>query len=971
MKKIFTRGSALFLAVLTLAAVLPVYVFSDGDACGSHSSESMVPVIEAVDGSSDWFGKTEGTCNLCGETVEAAEDMYGIVKHFTDVKENHWFMSEVAFCVRQGLVSGMTETIFAPNSNLTRAQFLTLLAKYDGVDLSVYDTADAGFEDVKSAHWFNEVVCWAVENGYTSGISETRFGPNNNITRAQLARFFYVYTEKNNYDVSEAADILAFPDAGKVQAWAEVPVKWAVAKGLIAGINGNLSPNGNATRAQAARIFMMYSATEQKKNELSVRFKEALDAGIAWEELADRPKHQIKGTELIKLFENAIDHLGKPDANGFILEQTEEYNGKKEVLRYELADFLYGVHKDVILDHDFTLSATAIRYEVGGAYNDCFIWGCKDIGEIDSVCNYRTEGCDFAIRAFDRITGEKLIELYDDITFRPVEVVTVEAAVESVFRFSRSFEKDPVYTDVSDDRAAKHTIDEELYTGETTLPDATNEDLPNWRGCNISYNSMFAGAICYNPDDVFAEANLDYLKDLGVNFVHIYLSWSYFQGPDHTFDNKVNLTRLEQLDEIISWCMERDIHIQLVFNDVPNLDWNNLGENPDWMGQWNSIFYDEAIRDNVTLFWRMLSKRYADIPNNYLSFNLMNECDPTDDENYLWAFEDAVSAIREATPDRVIVADVHTYTSAVTGESMAKLGCALSYHYYNLKDISVVTQEKEASDPGFYESIKGTPAFVNAHLYGPTYWNEALPDVAKGSLKFSGAVGGAILSVRIGDISWFETEMRISAEGKTLYQGMVPSNYIAEQDYFEIIGDGIVTVNIPEDATYFEISCPEGSCFTMSELSLSLKDGTDCLLYLLNDNWSGTELAKITVNEDGSCTGTIGLENIEQHGTSLCDLIAIGKKYGVDVMVGEFGFFESGVPMAAGISQEATEKMFADQINTFEKYDLAWCCEYIGRYALVTPAPYLSGIEYMDLEDSPYYVNLSMDAFFRKILSAK
>lgn len=86
----------------------------------------------------------------------------------------------------------------------------------------------------------------------------------------------------------------------------------------------------------------------------------------------------------------------------------------------------------------------------------------------------------------------------------------------------------------------------------TTLPDATNQDRPAWRGCNISFNSMFNGALCYNPDDTFAEGNLDYIKELGMNYVHLRLTWSYFQGPNFTADNVVNLLRLEQLDEIIS-----------------------------------------------------------------------------------------------------------------------------------------------------------------------------------------------------------------------------------------------------------------------------------------------------------------------------------------------------------------------------------------------------------------------------------
>ncbi len=210
----------------------------------------------------DSYGLEFSICTVCGFVAYNELPMREYVNPFKDVKESHWFYDAVEFCVKAGFVAGMTEDTFAPNNNLTRAQFLMMLAKGDGADLEQYKGVDSGFEDVKPSHWYNEVVCWAVENGYTSGLSETKFGPNNNITRAQLARFFYVYVEKNGMDVSESADLAEFPDASKVQSWAEVPVKWAVARGFIAGMNGKLEPNGNSTRAQAARIMMLVAQAE-------------------------------------------------------------------------------------------------------------------------------------------------------------------------------------------------------------------------------------------------------------------------------------------------------------------------------------------------------------------------------------------------------------------------------------------------------------------------------------------------------------------------------------------------------------------------------------------------------------------------------------------------------------------------------------------------------------------------------------
>lgn len=127
-------------------------------------------------------------------------------------------------------------------------------------------------------------------------------------------------------------------------------------------------------------------------------------------------------------------------------------------------------------------------------------------------------------------------------------------------------------------------------------------------------------------------------------------------------------------------------------------------------------------------------------------------------------------------------------------------------------------------------------------------------------------------------------------------------------------------------------------------------------------------MASVTVGEDGTCSSTFSLAELNL-GFNLADLINVGEQYGVDVMVGECGIFEGGEPMAAGISQAATEAILKDEIDLFEKFSLAWACEYTGRYALVTPAPYLAGIEYRDLENSPYYANVEMGEFFKELLA--
>ncbi|MBQ3182141.1 MAG: leucine-rich repeat protein [Clostridia bacterium] len=207
-------------------------------------------------------GQKSSVCAVCSHVETVAIP----AKHlsFHDVNSTHWYADSVKYCVQMGYINGMTQFTFAPNGKLTRAQFLTILAKQDGVDLSVYEGKDSGFTDVKSSHWYNTYICWAVEQELTAGLTPTTFGPNTNITRAQLARFFYVYSEKKGIAVEGRADISAYPDADKVAGWAIDGISWAVDASIINGVKSGdvnyLDPNGTATRAQATVMFKAFDA---------------------------------------------------------------------------------------------------------------------------------------------------------------------------------------------------------------------------------------------------------------------------------------------------------------------------------------------------------------------------------------------------------------------------------------------------------------------------------------------------------------------------------------------------------------------------------------------------------------------------------------------------------------------------------------------------------------------------------------
>ena len=175
---------------------------------------------------------------------------------FTDVTEGDWFYDAVRYAYETGLMDGVGDSLFAPNSETTKAQLVTILYRLAG---EPEPGGDSGFSDVAAGTWYTDAVAWAAENGIVNGVSETEFAPGKDITREQLATILFRYAEAKGYDVSARADLSAYPDADQIQSYAAESVAWAVAEGLIQGFEDNtLRPAGNASRAQIATILMRF-----------------------------------------------------------------------------------------------------------------------------------------------------------------------------------------------------------------------------------------------------------------------------------------------------------------------------------------------------------------------------------------------------------------------------------------------------------------------------------------------------------------------------------------------------------------------------------------------------------------------------------------------------------------------------------------------------------------------------------------
>ena len=177
---------------------------------------------------------------------------------FPDVTEGDWFYDAVRYAYENSLMDGVGDSLFAPNSETTRAQLVTILYRLAG---EPEPGGDSGFSDVETGTWYTDAVAWAAQNGIVNGTTDTTFAPGDDITREQLAVILYRYAAYQGYDVSQRADLSGFGDASSISGYAQEALSWAHAQGLVLGFeDGSLRPQGTASRAQIAAVLMRFLA---------------------------------------------------------------------------------------------------------------------------------------------------------------------------------------------------------------------------------------------------------------------------------------------------------------------------------------------------------------------------------------------------------------------------------------------------------------------------------------------------------------------------------------------------------------------------------------------------------------------------------------------------------------------------------------------------------------------------------------
>lgn len=177
---------------------------------------------------------------------------------FADVSANDWFHDAVEFVYEKGMMSGTTANAFSPNAATTRGMLVTILYRMEGEPAA----AASNFSDVSREMYYAKAVDWASQNGIVTGYGGSEagtFGPENSVTREQMAAILYRYSAKKGIDMTARGDLSGFTDREAISAYAREPMTWAVGMALVSGMgDGTVAPAGSATRAQVATILMRY-----------------------------------------------------------------------------------------------------------------------------------------------------------------------------------------------------------------------------------------------------------------------------------------------------------------------------------------------------------------------------------------------------------------------------------------------------------------------------------------------------------------------------------------------------------------------------------------------------------------------------------------------------------------------------------------------------------------------------------------
>lgn len=180
---------------------------------------------------------------------------------FTDVRSTDWFYDAVNYVYSEGIMDGTSVYMFSPNNATSRGMLVTILWRLAGQPV----VTGTSFSDVSSSSYYYYAVLWASKYGIVDGLGNNMFGPDQAITREQFAVILYRYAQHCGYSTSANSTLVGYADSNKISSYALTAMRWACGAGLFEGDErANLNPQGQTTRAAAAKLLMTFQENVAK-----------------------------------------------------------------------------------------------------------------------------------------------------------------------------------------------------------------------------------------------------------------------------------------------------------------------------------------------------------------------------------------------------------------------------------------------------------------------------------------------------------------------------------------------------------------------------------------------------------------------------------------------------------------------------------------------------------------------------------
>lgn len=537
----------------------------------------------------------------------------------------------------------------------------------------------------------------------------------------------------------------------------------------------------------------------------------------------------------------------------------------------------------------------------------------------DTKCNYMWGGVTFFMH---RVSKVSLKAVYPyDITNHSMHLqdqLTRKEAIQSVLRLAQTdaaiLEPDGNYVSVEKvGTYDKNIITDALLNKSSKLPEVTQSKLPSeWKG--TGYSAHKDGRHAYKD---FSETDVRFLADNGFNMMRLFLGFSTLRYPDYTKDPElVNTRELEDLDQLVAWCMKYDIHLQISMINLPtriiDTDWK--GENFPTQKEW----------DLMDQYWTMLANRYSNIPSKYLSFDLCNEIEPDINQADIAkdAFRKTVEAIRQVDDKRVLLYSFQGNPNLQWADDMASLGLAIGCHPYYPQFIATADNHYTQKNP-------------YAKAVWPVVWFP-MGQISCGQapLTISGAVSASKLSLHILDSS-VNAKADVFADDQLIKTIELTSDHFENNEYFYY--DKIFSLDIPQGTQQISIKIRDGYAFIDTVIIDGSLGETRIMPHDVCDYPDNATPLPLIVNADGSYTNSENriIDGEEIFKVDVMPLMDIAEQYKVGFMVNEFGMFGSCVNWDINVVAAYHDTV----LKMLEQKGIGWCyCELsnvIGKHIVL------------------------------------